>query len=63
LNSRPQLCYHARGPSLSQSNHKTQVIWKGREALLSRFNIPLLICQLGSTYTRGFWVYWSVLEQ
>jgi hypothetical protein len=24
----------ARGPSLSQSNHKTQVIWKGRGGLL-----------------------------
>jgi hypothetical protein len=34
LNPRPRLWYQARGPSLSQSNHKTQVIWKGRGGLL-----------------------------
>jgi hypothetical protein len=26
--------YSARSPSLSQSNHKTQVIWKGRGDIL-----------------------------
>jgi hypothetical protein len=35
LNPRPRLWYHVRGSSLSQSNHKIQVIWKGwREALM-----------------------------
>jgi hypothetical protein len=34
LNPRPRLWYHTRRPLLCQSNHKTQVIWKGRGSLL-----------------------------
>jgi hypothetical protein len=34
LNPRPRLWYHARRHLLCQSNHKTQVIWKGRGGLL-----------------------------
>jgi hypothetical protein len=34
LNPKPQLWYHARWHLLCQSNHKTQVIWKGRGGLL-----------------------------
>jgi hypothetical protein len=34
LNSRHRLCYHARRHRFCQSNHKTQVIWKGRGDLL-----------------------------
>jgi hypothetical protein len=39
--------------STSQSNHKTQVIWKGGEALLSRSNIPPPVYQSGSIHTWG----------
>jgi hypothetical protein len=42
LNPRPRLWYHARRSSISQSNHKTQVIWNGREGLLCYSPIVML---------------------